>query len=160
MGLSRKELLQAMAAAALHAVVPGCDSYSPPPGSGNGNSSGDGYDYGSPGGDTQPGVAGCPSGASAVQISNNHRHLLAVPEAEIEARPNTDTDGKYGHTMWKLVGDRCQSLQLPEFPHAPPDTLIGGVSDLVSKCKVWLSGRFDVEAVQQAARNQSKAAAS
>ena len=86
-------------------------------------------------------------------------HALAE-EAEIEARPNTDTDGKYGHTMWKLVGDRCQSLQLPEFPHAPPDTLIGGVSDLVSKCKVWLSGRFDVEAVQQAARNQSKAAAS
>jgi hypothetical protein len=103
-----------------------------------------------------------PGAIEAGVLAARRLHALAE-EAEIEARPDIDADGKYGREMWKTINDRCHRLELPEFPHAPPDTLIGGVSDLVSRCKVWLSDRFDVEAAQEAAmtkQDQSKATAS
>lgn len=83
--------------------------------------------------------------------SRLERRLLRIADA-ITDEVYSDNEA-WGRYFWSGVKKEIDSLPEGDIPAGmDPDLLLGGVSDLANRCKVWFSDRFDAEAVQEQLR--------
>lgn len=83
------------------------------------------------------------------------RLLLRINDEATESVRQPDQ--LWGPRLWTEVQSRIERTPVAKWPEQmDPELALGGICDLSSRCKVWFSARFDVEAaVAQAQQGQT-----
>lgn len=93
--------------------------------------------------------------AARIRQAQLRRVLLRICDESTNA-VNTTEAHAWGADLWHELQSRVETM-----PGTWPDDLdaelrLGGICDLTSRCKVWFSGRFDVDAVIASLRKRQE----